>query len=113
MKTPILHALVALLTTSSMAQDFIPDNSNQGDTGCRVDRDCPRDLVCSDSTCAPPPAPGGFNGSGGMDESCIDSGDMCMNGQTCCGGMTCPSCIMEPCTCPSSSESALRGAAVF
>lgn len=78
-----------------------------------VDGDCPRDLVCDDRVCAPAPAPGGFDGSGSMNEPCITAEDMCMNGQTCCGGTTCPSCFMEPCSCPSSRESKLRGAAIF
>ena len=33
-------------------------------------------------------------------ESCVPTGGECQPGEDCCGGGTCPSCFVSPCTCP-------------
>jgi hypothetical protein len=58
-------------------------------------------MACVNNVCEDDSNSGGSGAvhPGGSGAS-IPAGDMCMPGQICEGGGECPSCFVEPCTCP-------------
>jgi hypothetical protein len=100
MKT-FLCAALAYLATLSSAQDFNPSGGGALGERCRSNDDCGRDMSCVNNVCEDDINSGGSGAvhPGGSGAS-IPAGDMCMPGQICEGGGECPSCFVEPCTCP-------------
>ena len=76
---------------------------------CSLDDNCFGDLVCVNETCvveSDESGGGELNPSSATDGT-IPAGEDCQPGQMCEGGVECPSCFVEPCTCPEIVEAAV------